>query len=322
MRTIELITPCHNEEACIRPFYDEVKKIFASELKDYGMIITYVDDGSSDNTMKEIRGLVVENPDDDIRFISLSRNFGKESAMYAGLENCVGDYVVILDSDLQHPPKLIPQMLDAIIKEGYDCATARRVSRKGEPPIRSFLSRSFYHIFNRITAISLVPGATDFRMMKKNVAKAIVAMNERERFTKGIYSWIGFKNKWIDYKNVEREFGRTKWSIRGLARYSLNGFIAFATTPLRAAVYIGMLIVFACIAWILYLLMRYWITGDAIGNGITALTIIVLFLGGMIITILGVIGEYVARLYMEVKQRPVYFCRETNIDLLDDKMNA
>lgn len=313
MKTIELITPCHNEEDCIRTFYDEVKRVFAESLEGYGMIITYVDDGSTDSTMAEIKKLVAEHPDENIRYLSLSRNFGKESAMFAGLSNCIGDYVVVLDSDLQHPPTLIPSMLEAVEKEDYDCATARRISRKGEPKIRSFLSSSFYHIFNKITAISLVSGETDFRLMKKNVAEAIVRMGERERFTKGIYSWVGFRNKWIEYKNVERAAGSTKWSVRGLAKYSLSGFIAFATTPLRAAVYIGMLIVFACVAWIFYLLLRYFITGEAIGYGITALTIIVLFLGGMIITILGIIGEYMARIYMEVKQRPIYLLRDSNI---------
>ena len=315
---IELITPCHNEKDCIRPFYEEVKRVFETELPDWRFIITYVDDGSFDNTLDIIRNLSKEV--DNVRYISLSRNFGKESAMFAGLAKCVGDYVVMLDSDLQHPPALIPKMLKAVVEEGYDCATARRISRKGEPPIRSFLSRSFYHVFNRVTSINLVSGSTDYRFMTRQVAKAVMALPETERFTKGIYSWIGFQNKWIEYVNVERAAGKTKWSIRGLARYSVNGFFAFATTPLRIATYLGMLICLIDLIYIIKLIPEAVTYGRLPGGTGTTQLLLTAGLGGLIIFILGIIGEYMARIYLEVKRRPIYLIRETNIE--DENLNV
>lgn len=314
MQTIELVTPCFNEEKCIERFIKEVDKVFSQELRGFSYLVTYIDDGSKDTTLNEIKKIEREYGKEKVHYISFSRNFGKEAAIYAGLTNCIGDYVVLLDVDLQHPLTLIPEMVKAIEKEGYDCATARRISRKGEPKIRSFVSHSFYNVFNKITGLRLLPGATDYRLMKREVAKAICQFSESERFTKGIYSYIGFENKWIEYANVERTEGESKWNMRSLAKYSLNGFFAFATTPLRAVIYIGLLIVIATLVWILYILINYWVNGDAIGNGITTLTLITLFLGGMILTVLGVIGEYMARIYMEVKNRPIYITRETNIE--------
>ena len=234
MKTIELIVPCYNEESCISLFYDRIKEVFLN-MPGCEFIITFVDDGSKDNTIQEIKKVVERVDTGKVQYISLSRNFGKESAMYAGLSKSVGDYVAVMDADLQHPPELLKKMLDAIENEGYDCASARRVSRKGDPLIKSVLSRAFYHVINHVTVIDLVPGSTDYRLMKRKVVKAIVAMSERERFTKGIYAWVGFKNKWIEYENVERIAGKTKWNIRGLFHYAYSGFLAFATTPLRAA---------------------------------------------------------------------------------------
>ncbi len=312
MKTVELIVPCYNEEKCIRPFYEEVKRVF-EDIPEHNFIITYVDDGSVDNTLVEIIKLAGEVGDATIRYISFSRNFGKESAMYAGLSKCVGDYISVMDVDLQHPPKLLPQMISAIENEDYDCAAARRVSRKGEPKIKSALSSAFYYVFNSLTGMDMAPGSTDYRLMKREVAKVVVQMSERERFTKGIYSWIGFKTKWIEYENVERVEGTSKWNIRGLARYSYNGFMAFATTPLRGVVWLGIVIVVATLIWIIRILYKYLAYGDATGGGITTLTLIVLFLGGMIILIQGMLGEYLARIYMEVKGRPIYIARESNI---------
>lgn len=214
MKTIELIVPCYNEEKCISLFYDRIKEVF-SDMPGYRFIITFVDDGSKDNTMNEIKTVVERADAGKVQYISLSRNFGKEAAMYAGLSKSVGDYVAVLDADLQHPPELLKEMLDAIENEGYDCASARRVSRKGEPMVKSALSKAFYHVINHVTVIDLVPGSTDYRLMKRKVVEAIVAMSESERFTKGIYAWVGFKNKWIEYKNVERAAGKTKWNVRG-----------------------------------------------------------------------------------------------------------
>lgn len=311
---IELIVPCYNEEKCISLFYDRIKEVFAeNEMRGYDFIITYVDDGSKDYTMKEIKAVVERADTGIVQYISLSRNFGKESAIYAGLSKSTGDYVAILDADLQHPPELLEKMLTAIEDEGYDCASARRVSRKGEPVIRSMFSRAFYHIINQITVIDLVPGSTDYRLMKRSVVEAIVSMSERERFTKGIYAWVGFRNKWIEYENVERAAGNTTWNFWGLVRYAYTGFLAFATTPLRGVIYLGMIIVLFSIIWAIRLYVGALKTPYALRSGYSSLMILMLFLGGVIITILGMIGEYMARIYMEVKNRPIYFARETNI---------
>lgn len=311
MKTIEIIVPCYNEEACISAFYDRVKEVF-QEMSAYGFIVTYVDDGSKDNTMEEIKKVIKRADAGEVQYISLSRNFGKESAMYAGLSKSVGDYVAVMDVDLQHPPELLQEMLYAIEKEGYDCASARRVSRKGDPMIKSVLSRAFYHVINHVTVIDLVPGSTDYRLMKRKVVEAIVAMSERERFTKGIYAWVGFKNKWIEYENVKRIAGKTKWNVKGLFHYAYSGFVAFATTPLRAVIYFGMFIVVIAVLYAIYV-FRSALYGGGERNGYASIIIIILFLGGVIITILGMIGEYLARIYMEVKNRPIYFERETNI---------
>lgn len=251
MKTIELVVPCHNEESCVSLFYDTVRKVFES-LPDFRFIITYVDDGSKDNTLAEIKKVIERADKGKVQYISLSRNFGKESAMYAGLSHSTGDYVAVMDADLQHPPELLVKMIDAIEKEGYDCASARRVSRNGEPLIRSSLSRAFYHVINRVTVIDLVPGSTDYRLMKRKVVEAIVSLTERERFTKGIYAWVGFKNKWIEYENVERAAGTSKWSLFGLFRYAYSGFLAFATTPLRGVIYLGLVIVLLSIVFAVY----------------------------------------------------------------------
>lgn len=313
MKTIELIVPCYNEEKCIELFYEAVKEVFRKQLFGFGFIITFVDDGSRDNTLNEMKRVAAVADAGRVQYIALSRNFGKESAIYAGLSKCTGDYVALLDADLQHPPELLVKMVDAIENEGYDRATARRVSRKGEPVIRSAFSKAFYHIINRVTVLDLVSGSTDYCLMKKNVADSIVSMCERERFTKGIYSWVGFKNKWVEYENVERVAGHTKWSFIGLARYAYNGFIAFATTPLRGVVYLGIVITIASF----FYAAKIWILAiqnpDVPRTGYNSMMILMLFLGGVIITTLGVIGEYLARIYMEVKNRPIYIERETNI---------
>ena len=309
---IELIVPCYNEEKCVALFYDRIKRVF-SEMTGYDFIITYIDDGSKDHTMDEIKKVVAQADVGRVQYISLSRNFGKESAIYAGLSKCTGDYVAILDADLQHPPELLKQMLVAIEEEGYDCASARRVSRKGEPFIRSMFSRAFYHIINHITVIDLVPGSTDYRLMKRSVVEAIVSMTERERFTKGIYAWVGYKNKWIEYENVERAAGKTTWNFWGLVRYAYSGFLAFATTPLRGVIYFGMFIVIMSLIFAINIGIAAMKTPDTERTGYASIMILLLFLGGVIITILGMIGEYMARIYMEVKNRPIYFARETNI---------
>lgn len=313
--TIEIITPCFNEKNCIRPFYSAIVATF-EKMSGFDFLITYVDDGSKDGTIEEIKSLAEEvnsNNAVKIQYISLSRNFGKEPAMYAGLSNATGDLVCIMDVDLQHPPVLLIDMLDAIIKEGYDCATARRVSRNGEGKIRSAMSKGFYHVFNAITSIELVPGATDYRLMKLEVARAILEFSERERFTKGIYSWMGYKNKWIEYRNVERENGTTKWSIFGLFRYAINGFMSFATTPLRSMVWLGFLIVVIDVIQAIRIFLRAINDPASMGSGYNTIILVIMFFGGLIVMLLGLIGEYLARIYLEVKRRPIYLVRETNI---------
>lgn len=308
MKTIELIVPCYNEEKCVALFYNKIKEVF-TQIPDAQFVITYVDDGSRDHTMDEIKKVLAVADHGTVQYISLSRNFGKESALYAGLSRSTGDYVAVLDADLQHPPELLIEMLDALENEGYDCASARRVSRKGEPVFRSLLSKTFYHVINHITVIDLVPGSTDYRLMKRSVVDAIVSMSEKERFTKGIYAWVGFKNKWIEYENVERVAGKTKWNILGLFKYAVSGFFAFATTPLRGVVYLGMVIVFLAFLFAVYMFIGAS-KSSAARTGYASIMILILFLGGVIITILGMIGEYMARIYMEVKNRPIYFARE------------
>lgn len=312
-KTIELIVPCYNEEKCVGLFYNRIKEVFA-EMPGFDFIITYIDDGSKDRTMEEIKRVVIQADAGKVQYISLSRNFGKEAALYAGLSNCTGDYVAVLDADLQHPPELLKEMVAAIEEEGYDCASARRVSRKGEPVIRSLFSRAFYHVINHLTVIDLMPGSTDYRLMKREVVDSIVSITEKERFTKGIYAWVGYKNKWIEYENVERAAGKTTWNFWGLVRYAYSGFIAFATTPLRGVIWMGMFVVLVSVIYAI----RIYI--GALGapldsrTGYSTIIILILFFGGVVITILGMIGEYLARIYMEVKNRPIYLARETNIE--------
>lgn len=311
-KTIELIVPCYNEEKCIFLFYNKIKEVFCV-MPEFDFIITYIDDGSKDHTLAEIKKVVSEADAGKVQYISLSRNFGKEAALYAGLSNCTGDYVAVLDADLQHPPELLKEMVVSIEKEGFDCASARRVTRKGEPVIRSLFSRAFYHIINHLTVVDLMPGSTDYRLMKRDVVESIVSMTEKERFTKGIYAWVGYRNKWIEYENVERVAGKTTWNFWGLVRYAYSGFIAFATTPLRGVIYMGMLVVLIAIILAVGVYISAVGTPYTDRTGWASIIILILFFGGVIITILGMIGEYLARIYMEVKNRPIYLARETNI---------
>lgn len=309
MKTVEIIVPCYYEELCIRPLYDAVNQVMGG-LQEYKTTLFFIDDGSRDNTLNEIKEL--EEDRVKVKYLSFSRNFGKEAAIFAGLSNVSSDIAVLMDADLQHPPELIPEMLK-YLEQGYDCCGARRVDRRGEPPVRSFFSKLFYRFMKKSTGLDFVQGGSDFRAMKKTVADAVVALPEKERFTKGIMSWVGFDMKWIEYENVERKYGQTKWSFIGLARYALNGFLAFSTTPLRAAIYLGFLIdVFAVVYAIITLVSV--VSSDAPRTGYATILLMLMFLGGTIILILGIIGEYIARLYNEIKNRPVYIVKEKNFD--------
>ncbi len=310
MKTLEIIVPCYNEEESIEPFYNELSKVVSAIGDKYDTNIIFIDDGSQDDTLSVIKRLAAEK---NVKYISFARNFGKEAALYAGLQKSKAEFVIVMDADLQHPPKLIVDMIKIIETEGCDCVGARRVTRKGEPAIKSLLSKSFYYVINMVTGMRLVPGMTDFRIMKRKVVDAIVSMQERERFIKGIYSWVGFYTKWIEYENVERIHGKSKWSIKGLWSYAKSGFIAFATTPLRGVIYLGMIVVAASIVYAIKLLHQT-LSGIRLWQDTTTIILLLLFLGGVIISVLGIIGEYIARIYMETKSRPIYIQRETNIE--------
>ena len=312
MKKIDIIVPCYNESECVELIYEKLETIFSGELSAYEWSVIYVDDGSSDDTLNKIKKIEKMYGKERVRYISFTRNFGKESAIYAGLENSDGDYVALMDADLQHPPELLIEMVKVLETENYDCAAARRISREGEPPVRSFFSSMFYYAINWATGIKLVSGMTDYRLMKRSVAQAVVSLKERERFIKGIYSWVGFNTKWIEYENVERAAGKSKWSFSGLWNYAKSGFIAFATTPLRGTVWLGMLVVFAALIYGIIVLTDA-LSGKRMWQDTTTIILLLLFIGGVVITILGVIGEYLARIYLEVKNRPIYISKETNI---------
>lgn len=312
MNKIDIVIPCFNEAGCVELIYNALKDLFSTELKTYEWSVLYIDDGSQDDTLERIVKLA-GMADSNVRYISFARNFGKESAIYAGLENADGDYVALMDADLQHPPHLLVEMLHAIEVEGYDCATARRVNREKESKIRNFFSNAFYHTINWATGMKLAPGMTDYRLMKKQVADAIVSMREHERFIKGIYSWIGFKSKWVEYENVERADGDSKWNYKSLWNYAKTGIIAFAVSPLRAVIYFGFLVIGISFVYAVRLFLMS-ISGARPWQDTTTIILLLLFLGGVIILLLGVIGEYLARIYMEVKNRPIYIAKEKKLE--------
>lgn len=315
-KTVEIIVPCYNEEKYIFLFYDKVKEVFENKLSQYEFKLLFVDDGSNDKTLDKVKELAALRGD-QVQYLSFSRNFGKESAIYVGLAHSTGDYVVVMDADLQHPPSLLPEMLKTIEGDGYDSCAAQRTNRRGEPIVKSFFSKIFYHIMNKMTIIDLVPGSTDYRMMTRQMADAVVSLGERERFTKGIYAWVGFKTKWIPYENVPRMIGKSKWSFSSLFSYAGNGIIAFATTPLRGVIWMGMFIVLIAAFYAVYT-AAYVLMYPERSTGRATIILIMLFLGGVIITILGMIGEYLARIYMEVKQRPIYIVKESSLKKNED----
>ena len=311
MKKIDIVIPCFNESKCVELIYNALEELFSESLKNYAWSVLYIDDGSQDDTLERIVKLS-ESGKENVRYISFARNFGKESAIYAGLENAEGDYIALMDADLQHPPKLLIDMLYAIEQEGYDCATARRIKREEESRIRNFFSNAFYRTINWATGMKLAPGMTDYRLMKKQVAEAIVSMREHERFIKGIYSWIGFESKWVEYENVERVEGSSKWNYKGLWNYAKTGIIAFAVAPLRAVIYMGFLVLLVSLIYGVRLYIMS-ITGARPWQDTTTIILLLLFLGGTIIFLLGIIGEYLARIYMEVKNRPIYVVRRSKL---------
>ena len=300
MKTVSVIVPCYNEEEAAPIFYREFLKRTA-EMDCQGEF-GFVDDGSKDGTLADFRALRAH-------FISFSRNFGKESAMYAGLEAATGDYVAIMDVDLQDPPEMLPGMLQSIEEEGYDCVATRRVTRKGEPPIRSFFARQFYRLINRISKTEIVDGARDFRLMTRQMVDSILSLKEVSRFSKGIFSWVGYRTKWLEYENVERVAGETKWNFWKLFLYSIDGITAFSTAPLAIASITGVVFCGVSILLLLYFFIKTLIWGDPVA-GFPAMICIILFLGGIQLFCVGILGQYLSKTYLETKRRPIYIARE------------
>lgn len=302
------IVPCFNEEEVIPLYYEEMQKVRKQEEGKIDFEIIFIDDGSKDKTLEVIKKL--SEQDECIHYVSFSRNFGKEAAMYAGFEHANGEYVVTMDVDLQDPPHLIPEMIRCIEEEGYDSVATRRVTRKGEPPIRSFFARRFYGLINKISDADIVDGARDFRMMKRDMVNAILSMPEYNRFTKGIFGWVGFKTKWIEFENVERAAGETKWSFWKLFRYALEGIIAFSTVPLTIVSLIGVSVCIIAFLFLLFVVIRAVIFGDPVA-GWPSLICVISFLSGIQLLGIGVVGMYLSKTYLETKKRPIYIKKES-----------
>jgi len=311
-KKISIIIPCYNEEEVLYIFYKEILNILKYEIfTDMSYELLFIDDGSKDKTLHLIKEL--SEKDANIKYISFSRNFGKDSAIFAGLKNCTGDYIVTMDADMQDPPNLLPEMLNIIVTEEYDMVATRRVSRKGEPIIRSFFARMFYRLINKISKTDIVDGARDFRLMTRQCVDAILSMPEYNRFTKGIFSWIGFKTKLIEYKNIERAAGETKWSFWQLFLYSLEGITAFSTVPLAIASISGIVFCLLAFCGISIIITKTLIWGDPVA-GYPSIVCIILLVGGMNLFCIGIIGKYLDKTYLEVKNRPIYLISKTNIE--------
>lgn len=309
MKKISIVVPCYNEEKALPLFYDELKRIM-DKMSNYIFELILVDDGSKDGTLDIIKNIALE--DVSVKYISFSRNFGKESALYAGFKNSTGEYVAMMDADLQDPPSLLPEMVKALENEGFDSVATRRVTRKGEPLIRSFFARKFYKIMNSISETELVDGARDYRLMNRKFVNSLLSLNEYNRFTKGLFGWIGFKTKWIEYENVERIAGETKWSFFKLFKYAIEGIISFSTTLLSVITILGLLLttigILAVIACGISQLF-----GANINSAIYVILAIMVF-NGLSIICIGVLGKYVSDIHKEVKKRPIYIVNETNIE--------
>ncbi len=311
---ISIIVPCYNEEEALPFFFQAAIPVMDDMEQKYHVEfeLIFVNDGSKDNTLKVIKEL--KEKDKRIKYISFSRNFGKEAAMYAGLENSSGELVSLMDADLQDPPRLLDQMYCYIAEEGYDCVATRRVSRKGEPKIRSLFARCFYKLINRISKTDIVDGARDFRLMNRKFVDAVLSMCEYNRFSKGIFGWVGFETKWIEYENVKRSAGQTKWSFWKLFVYSLEGIIGFSTMPLALASVMGFVFCLLSFVMILFIIIRTLVWGDPV-SGWPSLACIMFFIGGIQLFCIGILGNYLAKTYLETKKRPIYIVKDTDIDL-------
>ncbi|MBQ7833511.1 MAG: glycosyltransferase family 2 protein [Lachnospiraceae bacterium] len=306
MEKCSLVVPCYNEEEALPLFYEATEKVI-KEMPYLEFEYIFVNDGSKDKTAQVMKELAEK--DEKVHYVIFSRNFGKEAAMYAGMKEATGDYVVIMDADLQDPPELLPQMYEAVTKEGYDCAATRRVDRKGEPVIRSMFARLFYRIMNKMAKIDMVDGARDFRFMKRVMVDAILSMEEYNRFSKGIFGWVGFETKWIPFENRKRVAGKTKWNFFSLFKYSIEGMVAFSTAPLVWASFIGLLFCVIAFIAVCVLFVRALIFGDPV-SGWPSLACMITFFAGLQLFCSGIIGMYLAKSYQELKGRPIYIVKE------------
>lgn len=307
---LSLIIPCYNEDEALPFLYEELLHV-SEQLADYEIEYLFINDGSKDHTLDKLKELAAS--DNRVKYFSFSRNFGKEAAMYAGFCNASGDYIAVMDADLQDPPSLLPQMLDILSSGNYDSVATRRISRDGEPPIRSFFAKQFYKLINKISDADIVDGARDFRLMKRDMVDAIVAMNEYNRFSKGIFGWIGFRTYWLPYKNVERVAGETKWNFWNLFKYALDGIINFSQVPLSIASYGGIFLTFVSFVAILFVIVRRLMFGDPV-DGWPSLVCIITFIGGIQLFCMGIMGQYLSKMYLEMKHRPHFIVAESNAE--------
>lgn len=306
-KKISVIVSCYNEEESLPLFYEEMSKVM-DEMSQNDFELILVNDGSRDNTLKEIKELRAK--DKRVRYISFSRNFGKEAAMKAGLDYSTGDYVTLMDADLQDPPKMLPEMLNILESEHYDCVGTRRVTRKGEPVIRSFFARKFYKIINKMSKVEMVDGARDYRLMTRQMVEAIKSCEEYNRYSKGLWSFVGFKTKWLEFENVQRVAGETKWSFWKLFKYAIEGIVAFTTAPLTMAAFLGILFCFIAFIMIIVIIFKTLVWGDPV-SGWPSLACIIIFVSGIQLFFMGIFGEYLAKTYLETKKRPIYIVKET-----------
>lgn len=310
MEVITCVVPCYNEQDVLLLFYNEIKKV-ADNMNYVDFEFLFIDDGSIDNTLKILKELSIN--DKRVKYISLSRNFGKEAAIYAGLKNSKGNYVALIDADLQDPPHLLFDMYNIILENKVDCVATRRVSRKGEPPIRSFFSSIFYKLFNKISKIKIEENARDYRLMTRQMINSILDISEYNRFSKGIFSWVGYKTYWLEYENIERSAGITKWSFWKLMLYSIEGIIAFSTVPLAISSIIGLLFCFISFFMIIFFIIKTLIWGDPVA-GYPSLVCIIFFVSGIQLFCMGISGQYLSKTYLETKKRPIYISKEDNIN--------
>ncbi len=307
---LSVIVPCYNEEEVLSAFYREICRVSEQLAGDLEMEYLFIDDGSRDRTLSMLKELAAA--DSRVHYISFSRNFGKEAGIYAGLKNSVGDYAVVMDADLQHPPEYLPEMYRSLASGEFDCVAMRRVDRTGEGKIRSFFSRCFYRLNKKISGIDIVQGATDYRMMTRQVVDAVLSMSEYNRFTKGIFAWVGFRTKWIGYHNVQRTAGTSKWSFGSLLRYSLDGITAFSTVPLAVSSLLGFLFCILAFLMMLVVFVKTLVWGDPVAGYPTLITVILL-IGGLQLLMIGILGQYFSKAYLEIKHRPIYIAKEQHL---------